>query len=274
MENLRGLLAAAGFSFKKSLGQNFIADENLLSSIVRLAGVEKDDTVVEIGCGAGTLTRALSRECKRVVAYEVDRQLQPVLSNTLSGCENVEVIFSDFLRVDLPALEKSVGDYKIVANLPYYVTTPLIMRVFESAQRCRSLTVMVQQEVAARLAATPNTPDYGAITAVLALKYSAEIVKRVPRTAFTPQPNVDSAVVKLTLRAPLAVKSEKLYIKTVHAAFASRRKTIENNLLKGFSLTREQAQKAIADAGIPAGVRGETLSPEEFARLSDILYNI
>ena len=274
MENLRGILAAAGFNFKKSLGQNFISDENLLSSIVRLADVESSDTVVEIGCGAGTLTRALSRSCGRVVAFEVDRQLQPVLAVTLSGCDNTEVVFCDFLKTDIEELERNLGEYKVVANLPYYVTTPVIMRIFEKAEKCKSITVMVQEEVADRLAARENTPDYGAITAVLALKYSAEVVKKVPRAMFMPQPNVDSAVVKLTARKPLEVKSEKCYLATVHAAFSSRRKTLENNIIKSFGLTRSQAQQALSAAGVPAGARGETLSPEKFAELSDRLYGL
>lgn len=274
MENFTAKLKAAGFKFKKSLGQNFIADEGVLSSIVGLSGVGADDTVIEIGCGAGTLTRALAKKCKRVVGFEVDASLKPVLEDALSGCQNVEIIFNDFLKSDIGVFEKILGEYSVVANLPYYVTTPVIMRVFEKSEKCASMTLMVQEEVADRLCARENTPEYGAITAVLAYKYSAEKLMRVTRDKFTPSPNVDSAVVKLTARAPLEVKSAPEYFAVVRAAFSSRRKTFENNLIKNFSLTRWQAERVCAAAKIPAGVRGETLSPRQFAAVADVLFDL
>lgn len=276
MENdLKSVLSECGFSFKKKFGQNFITDKNLLASIVALSGVEENDTVLEIGCGAGTLTRAISEKAKKVVAFEVDTALKPVLARTLAGVDNVEVAFKDFLKVNLAELEREIGAYRVVANLPYYVTTPLVCKLLEEGKSCKSLTVMVQEEVAQRFCAKENTPEYGAITAVIALRARAEIVKRVPRTLFTPRPNVDSAVVNLTVEdGRIAVKDEELYKKVVHAAFLARRKTLENNLVNAFNLPRDTAQKVISDCGIDLKARGETLSPEAFARLADKLKDV
>lgn len=267
---MKTVLAECGFGFKKKFGQNFITDKNLLASIVAQAGVSVDDTVVEIGCGAGTLTKALAEVAKKVVSFEVDKSLQPVLSRTLAGVDNAEIVFKDFLKVNLEELENKTGDYCVVANLPYYVTTPLIMKLLEDGKRVKSITVMVQEEVARRLCAKENSPDYGAITAVIALRASAQIIKKVPRTMFTPRPNVDSAVVKLTVQdGRLSVSDPELYKKTVHAAFLSRRKTLENNLINSFRLTREEAQNILNACGIDVKARGETLSPEAFASLSE-----
>ena len=273
--DLKTVLAECGFSFKKKFGQNFITDKNLLTSIVAAAGVSEKDTVLEIGCGAGTLTRAIAEKAKKVIAFEVDAALKPVLERTLSGVDNAEVVFRDFLKVNLSELEKEIGEYSVVANLPYYVTTPLICKLLEEGKACKSLTVMVQEEVAERFCAEANTPEYGAITAVIALRAQAEVVKRVSRNMFTPRPNVDSAVVKLTIEdGRVRVKDSELYKKVVHAAFASRRKTLENNLVNTFKLTREQAQSVISDCGIDLKARGETLSPEKFAELADALEKI
>ena len=273
--NVKNTLREAGFGFKKRLGQNFITDKNLLSSIVREAGVDGGDTVIEIGCGAGTLTRAIAEQAKKVIGFEVDRDLQPVLARTLAGVDNAEIIFKDFLKVNLLEIEEKIGEYSVVANLPYYVTTPLITKILEESKLCKSLTVMVQEEVALRLCASENTPDYGAITAVIALRASAKIVKRVSREMFTPRPNVDSAVVKMTVEDNrISVADPILYKKVVHAAFSSRRKTLENNLVNTFKLTREQAQKLLLDCGIDLKARGETLSPQAFAILADKLSEI
>lgn len=273
-KDLKYTLQSEGFAFKKRLGQNFITDKNLLSSIVERAGVTSSDTVVEIGCGAGTLTRALAERAGRVIAFEVDRDLKPILSQTLAGLENVEVVFKDFLKVDLKELEEKLGEYLVVANLPYYVTTPLITKILEEGAMCKSLTVMVQEEVALRLCAKENTPAYGAITAVVALRARAEIIKKVSREMFTPRPNVDSAVVKLTVEeGRLRVDDPALYKKVVHAAFGARRKTLENNLKTAFNLSRDSVQKILSECGIDLKARGETLSPEQFALLTEILKN-
>lgn len=273
MEDLQGLLARHGFNFKKQFGQNFISDGNLLRAIVDLSGIDKDTTVVEIGCGAGTLTRVLSERAKRVVAYEIDRALKPVLAESLRGCENTEVRFADFSKVNLHALEKEIGEYVVVANLPYYITTPLITRFLDEGQKVRRLVVMVQEEVADRLCATADTPEYGAITAALALRASAKVVKRVPKTMFHPRPQVDSAVVRIDFEdGRLPVKDVATYRLTVRAAFLNRRKTLENNLMRSFNVSRETAQEILASAGVPDKARGETLSPERLAALSDIIF--
>ena len=272
MEKIRDVLKKHGFTFKKSLGQNFITDENLLESIAEAAEIGKEDTVVEIGCGAGTLTRALSKKAGRVVAYEVDRELQPVLAETLVGCENAEVVFRDFSKENLSALQEEIGEYTVVANLPYYVTTPIVTRLLEEGIGVKGVCVMVQQEVAERFCAKENTPEYGAITAAIALRGTAKIVKRVGRNMFFPAPNVDSAVVKIDfIENALPVKSKEMYRKTVRCAFLNRRKTLENNLMKSFSLPRETAAEILKRAGVEEKARGETLSPQRLAALSDIL---
>ena len=271
-KSVKEILAENNFGFKKKFGQNFITDKNLLESIVSLAGVGDGDTVIEIGCGAGTLTRALAGAAKMVIAFEIDASLKPVLSQTLSGLDNVEVVFRDFLKVNLKELESGLTSYKVVANLPYYITTPLIMKLCEESEKCESLTVMVQEEVADRLCAKENTPEYGAITASVALRAEAKILKRVPRTAFTPRPNVDSAVVSLKIEDNrLPVKDKELYKKVVRAAFLSRRKTLVNNLLVAFGLSRAQAEELLTSAGIDINARGETLSPMQFSYLSNSL---
>lgn len=272
MDNLREILQRNGFSFKKQFGQNFISDANLLASIVSAAGIGGEDTVLEIGCGAGTLTRAIAAAAKRVVAYEIDKKLQPVLAETLAGVENAEVVFRDFLREDLPALEAELGKYTVVANLPYYITSSIVMKFVEDAKTVDALVIMVQDDVAKRFCAEAGTPEYGAITAAIARRASAQIVKYVPRRMFYPVPNVDSAVVKLTFEeGRIPVQDAGMYRDTVRAAFLSRRKTLENNLVNAFRLTRERAKEALALAGVPEKARGETLSPRELARLSDIL---
>ena len=272
MSELREILQKHGFAFKKQFGQNFLSDTNLLSSIVAASGIDGNTTVVEIGCGAGTLTRALAERAKKVYAFDIDRDLQPVLAETLAGLENVEVIFRDFNKIDLKAFENEIGEYAVVANLPYYITTPLVAKFLEESEKVQSLSIMVQEEGADRFCAKENTPEYGSITAAIALKGEAKIVKRVSRNMFMPRPNVDSAVVKIDfVRGRIKVQSEKAYRQTVKCAFLSRRKTLENNLVNYFKLTRESAKEILRAAEIDEKARGETLSPERLARLSDIL---
>lgn len=274
MENeIKSALRDGGFAFKKRLGQNFITDGALLASIVSGAGVTAGDTVVEIGCGAGTLTRAIAASAMRVISYEVDKSLQPVLAHTLAGIDNAEIVFADFLKADMRALEKRiVGPYKVVANIPYYVTTPIITKILEEAKYCQTVCVMVQEEVALRLCSRENTPDYGAITAIIALYGGAKIIKKVPREAFTPKPKVNSAVVRIDIgQGNVKSADPELYKRTVHAAFAARRKTLENNLVAAFGLTREQASCAIAECRLTPTVRGEALSPQKFEELAAAL---
>lgn len=272
---VRSAIAESGFVFKKKYGQNFITDDGLLDRIVDGAGVDKSSTVIEIGCGAGTLTAAIAKKAGQVYGYEIDSSLRPVLARTLSGVENAEIIFKDFLRVRLDELEKTLPPYKVVANLPYYITTPLIMQFVENSRKCISLTVMVQEEVALRLCAKAGTADYGAITAAVALRGRCTLLEKVGRERFTPRPNVDSAVIRIDLSdCLLDVDDKEAYKKTVRAAFSSRRKTLENNLMGGFSLDRSRAREIIAECGFKENVRGEELSPEEFAVLSNALCKI
>ena len=272
MQELRVVLEKHGFHFKKQFGQNFISDGNLLKSIVEASGITKDTTVVEIGCGAGTLTRALAEAAKKVYAFDIDRDLQPVLAETLAGLENVEVIFRDFNKLNLKEFEKEIEEYTVVANLPYYITTPLVTKLLEESDKVQGLSIMVQEEVAERFCAKENTAEYGSITAAIALKGSAKIVKRVSRNLFYPRPNVDSAVVKIEFeRGRVAVKDERAYRQTVKCAFLNRRKTLENNLVNFFKLTREQAQEILRLAGVEDKARGETLSTQRLAILSDVL---
>ncbi len=272
MQDLRTTLQKHGFQFKKQFGQNFISDNNLLSSIVTASGIDENTTVVEIGCGAGTLTRAIAEKAKKVYAFDVDKDLQPVLAETLAGLDNVEVIFRDFNKINLAELEAEIGEYTVVANLPYYITTPLVTKLLEEGEKVQGLSIMVQEEVAERFCAREDTPEYGAITAGIALKGEAKIVKRVSRNMFYPRPNVDSAVVKITFqRGRISVKSEKAYRQTLRCPFLNRRKTLENNLVNFFKIDRETAKKALAEAGVEEKARGETLSPERLAILTDIL---
>ena len=272
MQDLKSILVRHGFQFKKQFGQNFISDTNLLDSIVSASGIDENTTVVEIGCGAGTLTRAIAEKAKRVIAYDVDTALQPVLAETLAGLDNVEVVFRDFTKVNMKELDEEIGEFTVVANLPYYVTTPLVTKLLEESEKVQGISVMVQEEVADRFCAKENTPEYGSITAAIALKGEAKIVKRVSRNLFYPRPNVDSAVVKITFdRGRVAVKSEKAYRQTVKCAFLNRRKTLENNLVNYFLLSREQAKAVLAAAGVDEKARGETLSPQRLAILADTL---
>ncbi len=272
MEDLRSILAKHGFSFKKQFGQNFISDTNLLKRIVALAEVTKEDTVIEIGCGAGTLTREISAAAGKVYAFEIDKNLQPVLAETLSGCDNTEVIFRDFLKCNLAEFEDGLKDYVVIANLPYYITTPLIMRFVEESQKVKRLVVMVQEEVAERFCAAENTPEYGAVTAAIARRADTKIVAKVDKSMFMPRPQVDSAVVRMDfVPDKIPVRSARAYRETVRCAFLSRRKTLENNLVNAFGWSREQAKEVMQRAGLPEKVRGETLSPQTLAALSDII---
>ena len=270
--SLADILAGANFSFEKKFGQNFITDKNLLAAIVDEAGIT-GGTVLEIGAGAGTLTRALAAKADRVISYEIDKNLAPVLSQTLAGLdERVEVVFRDIMKESDEELDKSLGgEYKLVANLPYYITTPIIMRFIERANRPLSISVMVQKEVGERLAASPGTADYGAITAAVALEGSASITRIVPRTMFTPRPNVDSCVVRIDMHDKYAGADKPLVKKLIKAAFAMRRKTLVNNLCSSLNLARAAAEQLLASCGYDVRIRGEKLGVEDFIRLAETL---
>ncbi len=266
---LKRILQKHGFSFKKAFGQNFLTDENLLEDIVISSGVSAKDTVLEIGCGAGALTKTLAKHAKRVVGYEIDEKLKPILKEVLEGNDNVEIVFKDVLKQDIKELEKSLGkDYVLVANLPYYITTPIIMHFLEKAKHVRALVVMVQEEVAKRLCANPSSSDYGAITVSVNFCGSASIIKNVNREMFTPAPNVDSAVVKIDIdRDKYSQEDYVSFREAVKCGFGNRRKMLVNNVMNCYKLNRAEAEKVLTDCQISLTARGETLSVEDYLKL-------
>lgn len=272
MSEIREVLAKNAFKFNKRFGQNFITDTNLLDAIVSDAEIGKDDVVLEIGPGAGTLTARLARAAGKVVAYEIDENLRPVLSETLEDSKNAEVVFKDVAKVkDEEILEKVGTKYKLVANLPYYITTPVIMRFIECENKPESITVMVQKEVGDRLVAKAGSAEYGAITAAVRLEGDAEITRIVNRRMFYPVPNVDSCVVTIKMNDRYDSEDKQKVKKLIRAAFAMRRKTLANNLSSMLGISKENAAKAIENAGFSAGVRGETLDVDDFVNLSKFI---
>ncbi|MFT4415972.1 16S rRNA (adenine(1518)-N(6)/adenine(1519)-N(6))-dimethyltransferase RsmA [Fredinandcohnia humi] len=279
----RAILEKHGFSFKKSLGQNFLIDTNILHRIIDHADVTDQTAVIEIGPGIGALTEQLAKRAKKVVAFEIDGRLLPILDDTLSPYSNVEIIHEDVLKADVNAViqekMKGIDDIMVVANLPYYVTTPIIMKLLTENLPLRGIVVMLQKEVADRISAEPGTKDYGSLSIAIQYYTTAETVMIVPRTVFVPQPNVDSAVIRLLKRDKPAVKveNESFFFDVVRASFGQRRKTILNNLttnlLKGKE-SKAAIEDCLAKANIDPKRRGETLSIEEFGRLSDELYKV
>ena len=269
------------FAFQKKFGQNFLIDTHVLDKIISAAGMTKEDTVLEVGPGIGTMTQRLSQAAGQVIAVEIDTNLIPILKDTLQDCENVTVINEDILKIDIKKLAEEKGGgrpVKVVANLPYYITTPIIMGLFESGVPIDNITVMVQKEVADRMKEGPGSKDYGALS--LAVQYYAEpeIVANVPPNCFIPRPNVGSAVIRLTRHKemPVEVKDPALMFKIIRASFNQRRKTLQNGLGNASELpyTKEQIAAAIAGMGLTPTIRGEALSLAQFAQLSDILGNM
>ncbi len=266
------------FNFQKKFGQNFLINTSILEEIIDAAEITKEDFVLEIGPGIGTMTQYLCEAAREVVAVEIDTNLIPILGDTLSAYDNVEVMNADILKVDIAKLadERNGGKpIKVVANLPYYITTPIIMGLFESHVPIDSITIMVQKEVADRMQEGPGSKEYGALS--LAVQYYAkpEIVVNVPPSCFMPQPKVGSAVIRLTRHEnpPVDVDNEKLMFQVIHASFNQRRKTLANGLnnFGSFSLGKEEIQKSIEELGVPVNIRGEALSLEQFAKLSNII---
>jgi 16S rRNA (adenine1518-N6/adenine1519-N6)-dimethyltransferase len=272
------ILAKYNMSAKKKFGQNFLIDSNVLNGIVEAAGVTKDDCVLEIGPGIGSLTQCLAEAAGKVVAVEIDRGLIPVLADTLSEYDNVTVINEDILKVDIDEIVAGSNGgrpIKVVANLPYYITTPIIMKLFEKGAMIESITVMVQKEVAERMCAGPGSKDYGAFTLLVQWYTEPELLFPVPPHCFVPQPRVTSAVVRLKRREapPAAVESEETFFRTVRGAFAQRRKTLSNALMAAFpGLDRAGAEECAAEAGLSPAVRGEALSILQFADLSNAIF--
>ena len=277
-QNTIEVLQKYHFNFQKKFGQNFLIDTHVLEKIIASAGVTQEDFVLEIGPGSGTMTQYLCESAREVVAVEIDQNLIPILQDTLSAYDNVTVINEDILKLDIAklAMERNGGNpIKVVANLPYYITTPIIMGLFESHVPIESITVMVQKEVADRMQVGPGTKDYGALS--LAVQYYAkpEIVAHVPPNCFMPRPNVGSAVIRLTRHdtVPVDVEDEKLMFAIIRASFNQRRKTLANGLSNapGIRLSKEEIQESIAELGVPATIRGEALTLQQFAELSNII---
>lgn len=275
-----------GFSFQKKFGQNFLIDANILEKIIASAEITKEDCVIEIGPGIGTMTQYLAENAREVVAVEIDKNLIPILEDTLKEYENVSILNEDILKVDLNRLVKEKNDgrpIKVVANLPYYITTPIIMGLFESHVPLSSITIMVQKEVADRMQVGPGTKDYGALS--LAVQYYAkpEIMLNVPPACFMPRPNVGSAVIRLTRfeEPPVKTQDERKMFSIIRAAFNQRRKTLANALTNGLAYTNEEGKvihvsrkevcEALEKMGLSQTIRGEALSLEQFARLSNLL---
>lgn len=277
-QNTIAVLQKYNFNFQKKFGQNFLIDTHVLEKIIESAQITKDDFVLEIGPGIGTMTQYLCESAREVAAVEIDKNLIPILADTLSGYDNVTVINEDILKVDIKRLAAEKNNnrpIKVVANLPYYITTPIIMGLFESHVPIDSITIMVQKEVADRMQVGPGTKDYGALS--LAVQYYAkpEIVANVPPNCFMPRPNVGSAVIRLTRHAqvPVQVEDEKLMFRLIRASFNQRRKTLVNGLNNSpeIHLSKELIQESIEELGVPATIRGEVLSLEQFAQLSNII---
>lgn len=275
-QNTIAVLQKYNFVFQKKFGQNFLIDSHVLEKIVEAAQITPEDCVLEIGPGIGTMTQYLAESAREVVAVEIDRALIPILQDTLSAYDNVTVLNEDIMKVDVWQIvrERNQGrPIKVVANLPYYITTPIVMSLLESHVPLQSITIMVQKEVADRMQVGPGTKDYGALS--LAIQYYAEpeVVARVPANCFMPRPNVDSTVIRLTRyqEPPVEVQDEKYLFSLIRASFNQRRKTLVNGLSNGLGISREQVTAALEEMGLSATVRGETLTLEQFARLSNLL---
>lgn len=281
--NTLEIIKKYGFGFQKRFGQNFLIDGNVVEKIVREAGITKDDFVLEIGPGIGTMTQILCENAREVAAVEIDKNLIPILAETLAPYDNVTVINEDILKVDVRKLAEEKNDgrpIKVVANLPYYITTPIIMGLFESHVPLESITIMVQKEVAQRMQVGPGTKDYGALSLAVQFYADAQIVLKVPASCFMPRPNVDSAVIKLVRHedAPVKVKDEQFMFRVIRAAFNQRRKTLANSLANsselngsGHACTREDVTTALEAMGLLAGIRGEALTLAQFGELADRL---
>lgn len=277
-QNTIEILQKYNFSFQKKFGQNFLIDTHVLDKIIKAADITKEDMVLEIGPGIGTMTQYLAEAAGKVIAVEIDKNLIPILHDTLSAYDNVQIIHEDVLKLDIRELteRENLGKpIKVVANLPYYITTPIIMGLFESQVPVNSITVMVQKEVADRMQTGPGSKDYGALSLAVQYYASPYIVANVPPNCFMPRPKVGSAVIRLTRheKPPVEVKDEKLMFQIIRASFNQRRKTLVNSLnnAQQIPFSKEAITEAVESLGKGNGIRGETLTLEEFARLSNLL---
>lgn len=276
---IRQIREKYGFKLSKSLGQNFLADKNIIDKIIEGSLIGDDDLVIEIGPGIGVLTQAAALKAKKVIAIEIDKHLIPILAETLSEQDNIEIINKDILKTDLGDLISNNPGYqsvRIIGNLPYYITTPIIMKVLEEHVAADSMTIMLQKEVADRIKAKPGVKDYGALTVAIQYYCTAFTVTNVPKEVFIPRPNVDSTVIRLSINKekPVELQSETLFFQTIKAGFGQRRKTLLNSLTGLNGLTKEEVGQVLKAADIDPGRRAETLSIQEFARLSNKFFNV
>ena len=267
-----------GFKLSKSLGQNFLTDKNIIDRIIESAEIGPDDLVIEIGPGIGVITREAAETARKVIAVEIDKNLIPILKETLSDVDNVEIVNQDILKTDVNQLIASLGDsisgVKIIGNLPYYITTPIIMKLLEDGVKADSITVMMQKEVADRIKAFPGSKAYGALSVAVQYYCTVEAVVNVPKEVFVPQPKVDSTVLRLNIReeAPVKLLNREIFFRCVKAGFGQRRKTLLNSLMGIEGITKEGVKAALEAAGIDPSRRAETLDLEEFAKLSNEVY--
>ena len=260
-----------GFEHKISLGQNFLTDERLLSRLVDQTQLTDEDTVLEIGAGRGEFTLALGKRCKRVITIEIDGRLEPILHERFADISNIRLVMGDVMELDLKELTNGYGAFHVAANLPYYLTTPILNLLFHSALPIRSISVMVQQEAAQRVLASPGTSSYGPLAVAALYKSLPREALKVPASAFSPPPKVDSVFLVMPFldKPTVTIRDEGIFYQVVAAGFAMRRKTMLNNLIKAFHFTREQGLRCLSDAGLPADIRGERLTLEAFARLTE-----
>ena len=268
-------LSKNNFKFNKKFGQNFIFDKNLLTAIINDSGINKNDDVLEIGPGAGTLTRVIAEKSKKVVSYEIDTSLENILKENLKGVSNSKIIFQDALKTDIKEIESNFeGNYKIVANLPYYITTPLIFKFVNETKRVISMCIMVQKEVGERLVAKAKDGDYGAISTVLDFYGNVKILRQVPRKMFVPSPNVDSCIVEIEFINNKYDADGKLFERVVKSAFSNRRKTLVNNLSKDFGISKETLCNVLENNGFSSTVRGDSLNTKDFVLITNALKNL
>lgn len=264
------ILKQNNFNFNKKFGQNFIYDKNLLNAIIEQSGIDSEDEVLEIGPGAGTLTKVIAQKAKKVVSYEIDTNLKPILEENLKDVTNAKIIFQDALKTDLNEIESNfTNEYTLIANLPYYITTPLIFKFLKS-ERVKSMCIMVQKEVGQRLIATNKDKEYGAISAILDFYGDVKILRQVPRHMFTPVPNVDSCVVQINIKRNKNNANADLYEKIIKSAFANRRKTLANNLSNDFNVTKQQVYDFLKQLSLPEQIRGDALTTMNFVQITNI----
>lgn len=270
------LLKEENFHFQKRYGQNFLIDERVLQDIIESAHITRQDAVLEIGPGIGTMTQALLESAGTVIAAEIDANLIPILKKTLSSYDNAVILHADALKLDFASLAQQYNEgrpLKVCANLPYYITTPILMSLFESHAPIESITIMIQKEVASRIKAQPGTKDYGALSLVCQYHAKPVIVREVPPNCFIPRPGVSSAVIRLDLYSepPVSVQDEKYLFKLIRSSFTERRKTLVNSLANTLGISKAQTAEALRVLGFPENIRGEALSLSDFAKLSDLL---